>query len=103
MKKIITKNYKDIEITIKITDFDSVIVNYLTTTESYGWLTSWKEIEDDITNNIDSLLNCKPKTYTELADALTNYALIHKDFEESEIDPKVCEIIIKNFLDNVKL
>lgn len=101
MKKIITKNYKDIEITIKITDFDSVIVNYLTTTKYYSWLASWKEIEDDITNNIDSLLNCKPKTYTELADALTNYALIHKEFDESEVDPKVCEIIIKNFIDNL--
>lgn len=101
MKKIITKNYKDIEITIKITDFDSVIVNYLTTTEYYNKFTSWKEIEDDITNYIDSLLNCKPKTYTELADALTKYALIHKDFEEFEVDPKVCEIITKNFIDNL--
>ena len=101
MKKIITKNYKDIEITIKITDFDSVIVNYLTTTEYYNKFTSWKEIEDDITNYIDSLLNYKPKTYTELANVLTKYALIHKDFEEFEVDPKVCEIIIKNFIDNL--
>ena len=88
---------------IKITDFDTVIVNYLTTTEYYNSFTSWKEIEDDITNYIDNLLNCKPKTYTELADALTNYALIHKEFDKSTIDPKVCEIIIKNFLDDVKL
>jgi hypothetical protein len=101
MKKVITKNYKGIKITIKITDIDIVMVNYLTILEYYPKFTSWKEIEDNITNYIDNLLNCKPKTYTELADTLTKYALINEEFDKSKIDPKVCKIIIKNFLDNL--
>jgi DNA-binding transcriptional ArsR family regulator len=60
------------------------------------------EKPDEAINNlkqvIDEFLANTPKNYEELAQAIENNVLIWTDYENCHLEPKLLEIIIKNFL-----
>jgi hypothetical protein len=67
-----------------------------------GWEKPDEAIES-IKEVIDTFLSNSPKNYKELAIAIYDGALIWSGYEDCEIDPKLLEIIIKNFILTQKL
>ena len=64
---------------------------------SSGAYDTMKECTDTIEKLVDEFLVNTPKTYKELAEVLTTH-LTWTGYEECELDPKVCEIIVGNFI-----
>ena len=61
-----------------------------------GWKTSNEAIKD-MEEGIDDFLSITPKTYKELADAISE-SLVWTSYEDCYVDELILETLIKNFL-----
>ena len=61
-----------------------------------GWETP-KEAIKDIEESIDYFLSTAPRTYKELADAITS-SLVWTGYEDCHADERIIKILIENFI-----
>lgn len=61
-----------------------------------GWNTSSEAIKD-MEEGIDAFLAITPKTYAELADAITG-SLVWDDYEEAHADELIIKTLVENFV-----
>jgi hypothetical protein len=109
LKKIKDIQYRNIEITVYQSTEDNsfhadsicgkALLGYRSNLDNYtlGFPTEEEAIEA-AKKKIDRLYKTVPKSYKELAEEVENY-IIANEYGECVIQPKVLEILIKNFIE----
>lgn len=95
MKQFKKQPYKDFTIDYYITDEGLFYAKVLDIISSEG--NTFIEVEKNIKESVDDFLLCQPKTYKELAQYISD-SLTWTSYEDCYLDPKVCEIIVGNFI-----
>lgn len=113
MKLIDTEIYNDIKIDINYnneTKCFSAYSNIASSHNSYkeelknfcGGFKTPLEAIDDVKLKIDEFLNQSPKTYTELAEMITN-SLVWTGYEECHADEQIIKQLVSSFIKTQKL